>query len=262
MLSMSRRASRPGTAARSLGLLGLMWRPSQPLGRTGVRVAAITEAATAVADAEGLDAVTMRRVAEHVGVGTMTLYGHVPGRGELVELMLDRWAAGCYDGHPLPAALRRASDPGRDDWRAAVEHVVLRNWAHTLAHPWVVEVPPDRPILGPGVSTKYDRELAAVDGIGLADVEMDHLLTAVLGMVSSAARWQIGLERVRRASGLSDEQWWALSGPALAEAMAGVELPLGSRVGQSVGSAGDPEKTLRWGLVRLLDGVESGLRRG
>jgi hypothetical protein len=126
----------------------------------------------------------------------------------------------------------------------------------------VVEVPPERPILGPGVSVKYEQELAAVDGIGLADVEMDHLLTAVLGMVAAAARWQIGLERVRGSSGLTDEQWWAVAGPALADVVTAVDLPVASRVGQSVGSAGDPLGSLRWGVARLLDGVDAGLLGG
>ena len=145
------------TAARTLQLLGALWTPDD-------RVEAVVRAATAIADAEGLEAVTMRRVAEDVGLGTMTLYGSVPGRAELVELMLDAWAATAYDGHPLPSE--------KQTWPEAVRHVAERNWEHTLAHPWVVEVPPDRPILGPGVSVKYDRELAAVEGIGLADVDM------------------------------------------------------------------------------------------
>jgi AcrR family transcriptional regulator len=238
-------------ASRSLQLLSLMWAPDQPVGRSGVRIEAVTQAATALADVEGLEAVTMRRVAEEVGVGTMTLYGYVPGRAEFVELMFDVWAARTYEGHPLPAE--------GSPWQEAVRRVVQRNWEHTLAHPWVVEVPPDRPILGPGVCVKYDRELAAVDGIGLADQDMDHLLTTVLGLVSAAARWQVGLDRVRRQSGMTDEQWWALSGPSLAEAMQGLELPVASRVGEAVASAGTPYGSMVWGLERLLDGVAAGL---
>lgn len=228
-----------------------MWSLDQPVGRTGARLDTVVATATAIADAEGLEGVTMRRVAEAVGVGTMTLYGYVPGRAELVELMLDGWSAATYTGHPLPAEC--------DGWRAAVSHVAQRNWEHTLAHPWVVEVPPERPILGPGVCVKYDRELASVDRIGLSDVDMDHLLTTVLGLVSSAARWQIGLDRVRGQSGMTDEQWWALSGPSLAEAMSGLELPVASRVGQAVASAGTPEASMAWALERLLDGVAAEL---
>ncbi|MFP5371046.1 MAG: TetR/AcrR family transcriptional regulator, partial [Actinomycetes bacterium] len=58
-------------------------------GRSALDAGRIVAAAVALADAEGLSAVSMRRVAAEVGVPTMTLYGHLPGKGELVDLMLD-----------------------------------------------------------------------------------------------------------------------------------------------------------------------------
>ncbi len=245
---MPRTPSRPGDPAR---LLGLLWAPARQTGRSGITLQAIVQAGMAVADEQGFGAVTMRRVAEVMGVGAMTLYTYVPGRPELVELMVDAVAASTYAGRSLPGDLA--------GWRDGLEYVAWRNWEHTLAHRWLVDVPPGRPILGPGVCLKYEHELTPLDGCGLHDVSMDHLLTTVLGMVAGAARWQIGLDRTRAESALTDEQWWALAGPAMERAMGDLELPIASRVGVSVGSAGDPAESLRFGLRRLLDGVQADL---
>src|ERR687893_1769658 len=75
-----------GDPARSIALL---WREPGRAGRSGLGVDGIVAAAIELADAEGLGALTMRRVAERLGVGTMSLYTHVPAKGELLDLMLD-----------------------------------------------------------------------------------------------------------------------------------------------------------------------------
>lgn len=234
-------------------LLGLLWAPSQAVGRSGATVGAITRAAVGIADAEGLAAVTMRRVADVVGVGAMTLYSYVPGHAELLELMLDDVARAVYPPGTEPETA--------DGWRAGVQRVVEANWAHHLAHPWTLEVSPGRPVLGPGVAMKYEAELRPLDGVGLTDDEMDNLLTTVLGMVESAAKAHVGLERVRAETGLTDDQWWAMAAPVLAPAISHLDLPTAGRVGESVASAGRPAESLRYGLDRLLDGVQAGLDR-
>ena len=232
-------------------LVGLLWSPSQDVGRRGVTVGSIVATAVRIADAEGLPALSMRRLADEAGVGAMTLYGYLPGRAELLELMLDSVAPQVYAGVPLPRDMPTL--------RAAVRHIADRNWAQALAHPWVVDIAPGRPIVGPGECLKYELELEPLDGIGLGDVEMDALLATVLSMVASAARWQAALERARADSALDDNQWWEASEPVLAEAMAGLDLPIASRVGASVGSAGNPAATLAYGLTALLDGVAARL---
>jgi len=247
----------PRNSARAgdpVSLLALMWTPQQAVGRTGVTLAAITAAAVAVADADGLPAVTMRRVAQDVGVGAMTIYSYLPGRPELLELMLDAVAAETYAGHPLPA-----DHPG---WRAGVEYLARRNWEHHLRHRWMADIPPGRPILGPGVTMKYERELEPLDGIGLSDVAMDHLLTTVLGLVTQAARWQISLERIRTESTLTDAQWWQLSEPVLSAALDPADVPIAGWVGETMSSAGEPLMSLEFGLRALLDGVAGMLEAG
>lgn len=247
---MPRKATRPGDPT---ALLALLWASDQPSGRGATSVPAITDAALAIADESGLDAVTMRSVADRLGVGAMTLYGYVPGRAELVELMVDRLAAQTYAGQRAPA------DVG--DWREAARHIARRTYEHALAHPWSVDVTPARPVLGPGVLVKYDQELAALDGIGLSDVAMDRLLSSITNLAAGAARWQIGMQRTRAASGLTDEQWWERMGPALAEAMGDLRVPVADRVGSAAANAGDPTGSLTFALEALLDGVAQQLPR-
>lgn len=224
-----------------------MWNPATRVGRSGVTVGGIVDAAIALADADGLDAVTMRAVAERVGVGAMTIYGYVPGRAELVELMVDRVTGRTYDGHLAPA------DVGT--WQDGLRHIANRNWEHLLAHPWLAAAPQGRPILGPGVCRKYESELQPLDGIGLTDAEMDLTIAAVVAQVTQAARWRVDLDNARAASGLSDKQWWSLYGPRLGAAMAGEDLPLAGRVGESTASAGDPEATWRFTLDCLITAI-------
>lgn len=258
---MARSATRVEDPARLLTLLTLLWSPPERAARSGLTVPAITAAAVALADADGLAAVTMRRVAEALGTGTMSLYTHVPGKPELVELMVDHAADRVYAEGDRPDEVA--------DWRAGVRRVAEANWSHHLRHPWTVEVTPGRPVLGPGVCGKYETELAPFDGIGLSDVEMDLALSALLGLVESSARWQIGLDRTRAESGVGDPGWWEQVGPVLAQAMQGREYPLGARVGTAAGeqyqSAGDPQAQLRFGVECFVAGVEqllTGAHRG
>ncbi|MEJ2873297.1 MULTISPECIES: TetR/AcrR family transcriptional regulator [unclassified Saccharothrix] len=230
--------------------LAVLWRTGVP--RKGLGLDRIVAAAVELADAEGLAAVSMRRVADKLGVGTMSLYTHVPGKAELVDVMVDTVSA----------------ETGREDvpggWRARLAHVARENWALCLRHPWLLEVSGHRAVLGPGVAAKYDFELRAVDGIGLTDVEMDAVLTLVLGHVRAAARLAVEAARVERSTGLTDEQWWAAAAPVLAAVFDPARFPLAARVGaaagQAHGAAFSGEHAFEFGLERVLDGVEALVR--
>lgn len=235
-------------------LLQLMWAPSTKVGRRGITVGSIVSAAIDLADHGGLGHLSMRTLARSVGVGAMTLYGYVPGRAELVELMLDQVNSETYQAHPEPSEVTR-----RDGWQAGATQVAVRTFEEAITHPWITEVPPGRPLLGPGTCLRYERELAPLNGIGLDDVAMDHVRTCLEGLAHAAARWQIGLDRARSESGLDDQQWWEAEQPELAQEIGRLELPISSRVGQSVASAGDPRASLQTGVELLLAGVAARL---
>lgn len=247
---MSTEYSGTGDPARSLALL---WRTSERSSRKGrpeLSVERIVRAAIGIADTEGLAALSMRRVAEHLGVGTMSLYTYVPGKAELIDVMLDTVSGET----PRPAEV-----PG--GWRARLEQIARENWALYRRHPWMPHVGTSRPPLGPQVWAKYDYELRAVEGIGLTDVEMDSVLTLVLNHVQGAARQQADAAQVERATGLDDEQWWNAHVPYLAKLDDTERFAVAARVGSAAGAehraAHAPDHGFEFGLQRILDGVEA-----
>lgn len=231
--------------------LALLWGPQDRPGRSGLTVRAIVQAAIELADAGGIDAVSMRSVAVRLGVGTMSLYTHVPAKPALIELMIDTVNGELY------ADLDEAARHG--DWRAGMRFVAGRSWDLYARHPWLLQIPQGRPVLGPNINRRYEAELRPLDGIGLSDIEMDGVLTSVLVHVQGLARWQAALTADRTGGGDDDEQWWAAIEPALAAVMNPAAFPTAGRVGRAVGeqsrSAGDPAAALDFGLERILDGV-------
>ncbi|WP_447001795.1 TetR/AcrR family transcriptional regulator [Saccharothrix isguenensis] len=239
-----------GDPARTLAVL---WRTAERGARKDLGVDRIVAAAVSLADEEGLGALSMRRVAERLGVGTMSLYTHVPGKAELVDVMVD-----AVQGETA----RPVDVPG--GWRGRLTQVARENWALHLRHPWLLDVAGHRAVLGPNVVAKYDYELGAVDGIGLTDVEMDSVLTLVLAHVRAAARIAVDAARVEQRTGLSDEQWWQAAAPLLATVLDPDRFPTAARVGAAAGEARgaayDGEHTFAFGLERVLDGIEALVR--
>lgn len=208
----------------------------------------MVSAATTLADSEGLAAVTMRRVAQALGVAPMTLYTYVPGKAELLDLMLDA----AY------AQMPRTGTTGQP-WRRRVTAVAGENKALFEAHPWAATVSTTRPPLGPGLMAKYEHELSALDGLGLDDVDMDAALTYLLSFVQSCARDATAARISQQDSAMDDEQWWAANAPLLARVLDADAYPVAARVGAAAGaaygSAYSPEHAYEFGLCRVLDGL-------
>jgi AcrR family transcriptional regulator len=96
--------------------------------------AVIVAAAVRIADAEGVEAVSMRRLADELGVATMTPYTHVESKDELIDLMRDAVAAEMILPEPIPV-----------DWREALRAIAHRTKDAFEAHPWSLDVAPRRP---------------------------------------------------------------------------------------------------------------------
>jgi AcrR family transcriptional regulator len=211
-------------------------------------VDAVVAAATDLADRVRLEAVTMRRVAQALGVGTMTLYTYVPGKAELLDLMLDS----AYAWMP------RADTTGQP-WRQRLLAIAEENRALFDAHPWAATVSTLRPPLGPGLIGKYEHELCALEGLGLDDVEMDDCLAHLLIFVQASARAVADARAARADSAMNDEQWWAANAPLLARVLDERAYPLATRVGTAAGAAHrgahDPDHAYSFGLHRVLDGL-------
>ncbi|WP_327142542.1 TetR/AcrR family transcriptional regulator [Nocardia sp. NBC_01327] len=246
----ARERSSAGDPVRTLELL---WRePGQGGSARGPKqrttVDAVVDAALEIADGQGLAALTMRSVAAQLGLTPMATYTYVPGKAELLDLMLDT----------VYQRMTRHDLTGMP-WRERVSTVAAENRALLAAHPWVAYVPTTRPPLGPGVAAKYDHELQAFDGLGLGDVDMDAALTHVLGFVTSVARIAIDTARAAAESGESDHEWWQRAAPLLERVFSADRYPLAARVGAAAGqahnSAYSADHAYDFGLARLLDGL-------
>src|SRR5690606_9373793 len=192
-----------GDPARTLALL---WRTAGPVrkGRTGLDVDRGVAAALGIADAEGLDALSMRKVADRLGAGAMSLYTYVPGKAELAEAMLDA----------VRAELPDPAEAG-EGWRARLEAVARQNRDLYLRHPWMLQVAAGRPVLGPNSMVRYDRELRALEGLGLSDIEMDGVIALLSDYVHGAAREAVAMADAAADSGRTDQEWWEQHAPEL-----------------------------------------------
>lgn len=246
---MTKHRSSTGDPARTLELL---WR--EPLAgrargpKQTLSIDSIVAVATELADVEGIDAVTMRSLAKRLGVVPMALYTYVPGKAELIDLMLDA----AY------AAMERSA-PRDDGWRARLEAVARDNRALYARHPWVAGISTSRPPLGPGMMAKYEHELRALEHTGLGDVEMDAALTFVLGFVDSCAQAAADVRAIHSESHTSDAEWWSANAPLLARVFDAAKYPTAARVGSAAGEAHgaayDPAHAFEFGLARVLDGL-------
>lgn len=241
------------STAETEQLLRLLWRhslapePSTSRGpKKRVDIDAVVTAAIALADRDGYAHVSIRAVAAELGLRPMSLYTYVPSKEALVTLMIDTVAA---EDLALPGDV-----PVRD--RMAAIGRQIRD--ELIRHPWLLDVGEWRPVLGPGRSRRYERQLAALDGIGLTDLQMDQIITTLTSFATGNARTAIAAAASR--AEMSDAQWWAVVGPLLETVMPADRFPVSSRVGAVVGelyqAPGDPEGSFEFGLARLLDGLE------
>ncbi|PRX98770.1 TetR/AcrR family transcriptional regulator [Allonocardiopsis opalescens] len=239
-----------GDPARSLALL---WRTREAPGRKGgpgLTVTSIVRAAIHIADTDGLNALSMRRVADHLGAATMSLYTHIPGKAELIDLMTDTVNAETLDPpHPPPIT----------PWRDRLNDVAHRNWRLHQHHPWLAATATTRPVLGPNTTAKYDRELNALTGTGLTPIETDSVLTLILSHVSSSARTLAETTRTHTDTQLTDAQWWQAHAPHLEKLLDPQRYPTAAAIGAAVGAAHntahDPHHAFEFGLHTILDGV-------
>ncbi|MBO0867326.1 MAG: TetR/AcrR family transcriptional regulator [Micromonosporaceae bacterium] len=257
LIGVTTESSGSADPARTIALL---WGTRQ-LPRRGPRHALNSEqvitAAVEIADADkDLTSLSMRRVAESLGMGTMSLYTYVASRAELLEAMLD-WVYG--------EAVAQLEKLNPKDWQKGLRQVASANWAMYLRHPWMLQIFTGRPPLGPNAIAKYDLELRVVDGIGLSDVEMDAAITLVHTHVAGVARRRVEAEQARRRTGITDNQWWQAAAPALAEVFDPARFPLADRVGKATGeafqAAYDLEHEYAFGLDRLIEGLAALIRR-
>jgi AcrR family transcriptional regulator len=131
-------------------------RPEPGARRAGYTRDQLARTALAIADAEGIEALSMRRVARELGAGTMTLYHYVRNKDELIELMDDA----------MMGELIVPDDEMPSDWREALTAIARRSRGAWARHPWAKDAPPGGSV-GPNAMRHFEQSLAAVAGTGL-----------------------------------------------------------------------------------------------
>lgn len=241
--------SEGGDLRRSIALL---WGVSGA-GRRGPKpsrsVDEVVLAAIAIADSEGLPALSMRRVAEALNLSPMSLYTYVPSKAELVDLMIDRAAAEI-----------REPDAAAPGWRSRVEHLSRERWLSAQRHPWLSQVGSHRPPLGPNVLAKIEANLRAFAELGLGAIELNQLNGVVMDYVRGSARAAIDARATERESGVTDQQWWARNEVLLQGVLDPAVYPAAVALGEAYKASGQPAidhaATFEFGLQRVLDGIE------
>ncbi|WP_245667890.1 TetR/AcrR family transcriptional regulator [Actinomadura macra] len=208
----------------------------------------ITEAAVRIADADGLEAASMRRIAAELGTGAMSLYRYVPSRDDLIELMYDHVV-----GQPdLP-------DRPTGDWRADLT-LVARNTRETLLrHPWVAALHRSRLTYGPNQLRLLEFTLGALD-VGIPVDEMLTLVGMLNGYIELDVRGELEWQREYKRSGLTPEDWMMRTVPRVRELMDSGDYPMFTRI---IVDARIPhmsnDEQFEYGLSRVLDCIASAL---
>ncbi|MER7751587.1 TetR/AcrR family transcriptional regulator C-terminal domain-containing protein [Kitasatospora sp. NPDC097643] len=207
----------------------------------------IVATAVRVADAEGLAALSMRRVATELGAATMSLYRHVPGKDELLRLMMGE----AFREQPLP-------DPMPSGWRAGLETVARLQWRIYRRHPWLAATMSfTRPVLAPDAALHTERSMSALSGLGLRPEEMAQASVTVAAFVCGLA---VHFEREaqdEQDSGLSADEWMdRQEHEANLGLMADPELfPMFDALSRGPEIDMSLEALFEFGLGRMLDGI-------
>jgi AcrR family transcriptional regulator len=229
-----------GAQARSVELL---WKEA-PRARRGpqpaLSVERIIEAAIALADEHGLAAVSMERVASEFHFTPMALYRYVPGKSELMDLMIDR-ALGA------PPVLGGEGD----SWRTRLEHWARALWAVFNRHPWSLEATNRLRLMGPCELAWLEVGLGALASTRLTPGERHSACLVLLGHVRNTAQFSVSLPRGHR--DMTSEQWGATTRTLIQDRAD--RYPALLEVLSAPPSAGAREDTLAFGIRSVLDGI-------
>lgn len=202
---------------------------------------AITEAAVALADAEGLEAVTMRKVAERAGAGVMSLYSYAPDKETLLHLMVDHVSGEL----PTTGALT-------GDWRADLKAIARLQRAHMLRHRWLPAALSTRRVPGPNTLAFLEHALCALRPAGLDGMAKMEIFAQLTGFVAG----HVGHEIAQAEASQSPDRAAAEARYLVAVASDGHHPELAEAL-SAPGRPVTPEATFTRFLNRLIDGLDT-----
>lgn len=209
----------------------------------GLQLARIIEAAVAIADEEGLSALSMRRVADRLGHGVMSLYRHVDDKERLIDLASDI----VFAEETFPSA-------APDGWRNRLRESAMRQWRCYGRHPWIAAtVSLSRPRLGPNGMREMEWALAGMPGLPVPDHEKARAYLVVTAYVHGAAGQMASERRDANQSGRETADWWGDRSEELRALFATGEFPVLARLRPGIEPS--PGAWFEFGLESLLEGL-------
>ena len=222
-----------------------VWGHERPARRGGAPdLSQIVEAAVALADREGLETVSLRRIAATLGSGTASFYRVLDGRDELIERMVDDVL-----GRYLPP------DPS-GEWHADLLAVARNRRAMLNAHPWLGPELAGRPAIGPNALAHHERALAAAAGYADDPSIASGAVETVLGFVLGSTARELAETQTVGRSGLTAEQWRTSVASYLHEALNSGAYPHLRRMVRETRDV-DPDKRFEYGLACIMAGLAS-----
>jgi AcrR family transcriptional regulator len=221
-----------------------LWEQPRPprRARTVVDRDAIVAAGLAIADQEGLEAVSMRRIAQRLGAGAMTLYSYVGSKDDLLDLMAD-------------AVMGELVVPDlSDDWREALRQIARRTRAIFLDHPWVAETRGTRGGPGPNALLHFEQSLQAVAPLGLDHEQRLAVISVVDDYVFGFVHREVEQQREREDGGMGHDEYFESIRPWIEEMVASGRFPHLQRY-MAEGGLPPVDRRLEDGLDWLLDGI-------
>lgn len=230
----------------------VIWARLSGQGRGPVRTLdhrAITTAAVALADEEGIDAVSMRKVAARMDHSPMSLYRHVGNKDDLTELMYDA-VLGELDLTGIPSG----------SWRADLARLAreMRRLHH--AHPWIARFG-HRPSLGPNALRFLEAGLACVDGLGLDVDGMLDLLSTALQFTRGFVAQELGEAEAQRRTGMDFAGYQRHTGPYVKRLLQEGGHPYLLRLVVEAEDVPDQDVVFERRLAMVLDGLAAGIER-
>jgi AcrR family transcriptional regulator len=221
--------------------------PSTRGPKRGLSLEAIVAAGVAVADAEGLAAVSMSRVAKELGTAAMSLYRYVDSKDDLLTLMLDA----AWGGPPAPAP--------ELDWRAGLTRWAQGTVGAMRAHPWTVRIPVSGPPLGPNAVAWFEDALAAMRDTGLTEAEKASIVMMLGGYVTNHVLVMGDVQAHFLQAAPTPDAAMLDHGATLRRLTRPDRYPaLHALLDAGVFDRADPpDEEFAFGLERILDGVEA-----
>lgn len=137
----------------------------------------IVEVAVSILDGGGLEALTMRRVAEQLGVVAPSLYWHVKTKDDIIDLAVDY----CFAETDAPTGSQQ------DDWRSCIEAIALA-WRSTLVeHPWIAPVAASRPSFGPSYLDQLELVMSTLHRAGFVGSELSAAMWTLHNLIFGSA---------------------------------------------------------------------------